>query len=43
MATYIQQTTSSVAILKIFSRIFVNSNNFDIREFSKALPKVMLF
>ena len=34
---------SSVATLELFGQTFVNNNNFDVREFSKALPKMMLF
>ena len=35
--------TSSVAILELFGQIFVNSNNFDVREFSKAPPKMLFW
>ena len=43
MATSNQGRTSLVAILELFDQIFLNSNNFDVREFAKALPKMMAF
>ena len=38
-----RKRASSVAIFQPFGQIFANSNNFDVRVFSKAPPKMLVF